>query len=247
MHFFKKLLILLIITTTIFYCASSVPINERPMYYEVFDYEKTDEHRSKRKSADDFLKKNVILENGSSEKGSEVLTKSGWDYYFIGDFRNAIKRFNQAWLLDSKNGQVYWGMVLCLVNLPKLDQKYLPFEREKYITYLFELAYKFEPSNARIISDLAFNYGLSASRKLITQKKEAEELLDQSLSLFKKSTKIDSTTNEIYIQWSQVLYYKRNFEEALNKLDKAEILGADTNKIYPFREYLKNEIKARMD
>src|ERR1700733_5120132 len=34
----------------------------------------------------------------------------GWQYLNSGDPLSAIKRFNQAWLLDPNNANVYWGL-----------------------------------------------------------------------------------------------------------------------------------------
>ena len=33
----------------------------------------------------------------------------GWSYFYQNDLDMAMKRFNQAWLLDSTDADVYWG------------------------------------------------------------------------------------------------------------------------------------------
>lgn len=46
---------------------------------------------------------------GTREKASAALVNNGFEYCQRNDLANAIRRFNQAWLLDPKNPEVYVG------------------------------------------------------------------------------------------------------------------------------------------
>jgi hypothetical protein len=49
---------------------------------------------------------------GNLTKAAEDIALSGWGYLRQNDTIGAMKRFNQAWLLDNKNGTALWGMAI---------------------------------------------------------------------------------------------------------------------------------------
>ncbi|MBD3330286.1 tetratricopeptide repeat protein [Candidatus Peregrinibacteria bacterium] len=81
---------------------SSVDISLMPMYGEV---EKTPEQK---KSDEEFIDA-VVKAAGSREKAATDAIARGKDFLQKGDLEMAMRRFNQAWLLDSNNPDVYVG------------------------------------------------------------------------------------------------------------------------------------------
>ena len=77
-------------------------INLRPEYGNV---RKTDEQIAD----DNKLIEYEVKELGTRHKASEALVQLGFRYLYNGDVETAMKRFNQAWLLDPKNENAYWG------------------------------------------------------------------------------------------------------------------------------------------
>ena len=69
--------------------------------------EKTDAQKETDKkfirSMDDFFK-------GDRKVASQKVAEKGWEYLRQGQTVDAMRRFNQAWLLDPKNGYAIWGM-----------------------------------------------------------------------------------------------------------------------------------------
>ncbi len=51
-----------------------------------------------------------IEHSGDRKKASVALASRGWQYFSQGNLDDAIRRFNQAWLLDGRNGVALWGM-----------------------------------------------------------------------------------------------------------------------------------------
>ncbi len=49
---------------------------------------------------------------GSRETAADVAAKLGWNVFYQGDKTLAIKRFNQAWLLDPLNQYALWGFAV---------------------------------------------------------------------------------------------------------------------------------------
>ncbi|MFE0015670.1 tetratricopeptide repeat protein [Mesorhizobium sp. NPDC059054] len=50
--------------------------------------------------------------NGDLKAGAKRAIELGWQSFETRDFETAIRRFNQAWLLDPENPAIYWGFAL---------------------------------------------------------------------------------------------------------------------------------------
>ena len=91
------------------------PLNERPMYGSV---EKT----SAMVAADEQLIQDNAKEGKTREQGSDIAVVLGWRYFDKDDYATAMKRFNQAWLLDPDNGDAFEGFA-AVVNAREHDAK----------------------------------------------------------------------------------------------------------------------------
>lgn len=60
--------------------------------------------------------------HGDRKKASEDMAARGWQYLRAGDPDDAMRRFNQAWLLNAKNGTALWGMGAVEADAGKLDE-----------------------------------------------------------------------------------------------------------------------------
>ena len=61
------------------------------------------------KREDDVFISTALQSDTTVQKASDHLVRLGFTYLYRGDFETAMKRFNQAWLLDPKNENAYWG------------------------------------------------------------------------------------------------------------------------------------------
>lgn len=59
--------------------------------------------------------------HGDRKKASLDMAMRGWQYLAAGDFDDAMRRFNQAWLLNNKNGTALWGMAAIQASSGKYD------------------------------------------------------------------------------------------------------------------------------
>jgi tetratricopeptide (TPR) repeat protein len=72
--------------------------------------------------------------HGDLKKASMDTAARGWQYLFAGDFDDAMRRFNQAWLLNNENGNALWGMAAIESNWGKFDDSLKLFaEAEKVV------------------------------------------------------------------------------------------------------------------
>ena len=112
------------------------PINERPMYGHLT---KT----AAQKRADKKYIKYMTKGGRSRTVAADMPAKAGWDFYYKGDRSTAIKRFNQAWLLDPENQLALWGFAGICQDREQWD---------KAIKY-FEMALEKGPENAMLDRD----------------------------------------------------------------------------------------------
>ena len=98
------------------------------------------------KEADKKLVETVLAHGETRESGARRAVRRGFDALHQGDLSTAIKRFNQAWLLDPKFGGAYWGFATILAER---DRKVSAAER------MFERAKDLLPQDA----DLEVDYG----------------------------------------------------------------------------------------
>lgn len=81
------------------------PINELPMYGHI-------QKSAKQKRADERYIKQMTEGGRSREAAADYAARVGWNMFYKGDCSTAIKRFNQAWLLDPKNQLALWGFAV---------------------------------------------------------------------------------------------------------------------------------------
>jgi tetratricopeptide (TPR) repeat protein len=140
----KKILFLIILSQLSCKSQTDCPegINLLPMYGDVKKCEQQIE-----------LDNEFILESEKQFKdrkeASQYYVSKGWEYFYKDDNDTSMKRFNQAWLLDNTNSQIYWGFG----NL--LGRKK---EFEKSIKYL-QKSLEIEPKNAKVYECISISYG----------------------------------------------------------------------------------------
>jgi tetratricopeptide (TPR) repeat protein len=140
----KKILFLIIICQLSCKSQTDCPegINLLPMYGEVKKCEQQIE-----------LDNEFILESEKQFKNrkeaSEYYVSKGWEYFYKDDNDTSMKRFNQAWLLDNSNSQIYWGFGNILGRKK---------EFEKSIKYL-KKSLEIEPNNPKVYECISISYG----------------------------------------------------------------------------------------
>lgn len=90
-------------------------INELPMYGL---REKTEAQ----KRADEDYIATVTRDGRTREDAAQVAAKNAWNIFYAGDKRTAIRRFNQAWLLDPDNQLALWGFAVTCIDRGQLER-----------------------------------------------------------------------------------------------------------------------------
>jgi Tfp pilus assembly protein PilF len=125
----------------------------------------------------------ALCEKSSTRKAAaEHMVMRGWQYLRSNHLDTSMMRFNQAWLLDSLNSEIYWGFADNLGMQGKYKES-LPF---------FERSLKMNPNNARIWQDASTSYGNVFGQ---TQDKK---YLDAAIDALKHAIKIDPNNPQYY-------------------------------------------------
>ena len=70
-------------------------------------------------SDEEFIKTIEGLYGGNRIEAAEYFATRGWNYLRQDNRQDAMRRFNQAWLLDKSNGAALWGMAAILGGAPE--------------------------------------------------------------------------------------------------------------------------------
>ncbi len=124
------ILIVAILCIPCFVCAKDRPINELPMYGGKHN-PSVEQNKNFSKSAADL----------------------GWKYYYKNDLDTAVKRFNQAWMLDRDSIDALWGFGLIMGRRASEE---MPEHNLKESIRFLAMAAEKAPQNVRILVDLAF-------------------------------------------------------------------------------------------
>lgn len=193
-------------TTFLLSCSSNqdCPDNANllPMYGEV---KKCNDQIA---SDNEFISESDKLFNNRATATQYYINK-GWEYFYNNNLDTAMMRFNQAWLLDSINADIYWGFG----NI--LGQQGAYKESLKY----FDKSLSINSKNANVWQNAANSYG-----QLFFETKDFS-FLEKAIENLKMCISLDSTNALAYGQLTGSYSYftqkdsARKYLEITDKLD----------------------------
>ena len=144
---------------------------------------------------------------GDRKKAAGEVALRGWQFLRQGNPQDAMRRFNQAWLLDAGNGTALWGMAVLQMGAPgKTDEA----------MGLFAEADRLVGADIDFAVDYAKALGqVGAGSRNQTMLKDAFRRFAQ---LHEKAP--NHTLN--LQNWAVTLYYVGNYAEAWKKVKLAE-------------------------
>jgi tetratricopeptide (TPR) repeat protein len=197
----KKILFLIFLSQLSCKSQTDCPegINVLPMYGEVKKCEQQID-----------LDNEFILESEKQFKdrkvASEYYVSKGWEYFFKDDNDTAMKRFNQAWLLDKTNPEVYWGFGNLLGRKNEFE------ESIKYLQKSIEL----EPNNSQVYECISTSYG-----QMFYKTKDIK-YLDLTIENLKKAIKIQPKNGRAYGQLANSYAYLMQKDSLLKYIKKTD-------------------------
>ena len=197
----KKILFLIILSQLS--CKSQIDcfegINLLPMYGEIKKCEQQIE-----------LDNEFILESEKQFKGKKEASiyyvSRGWEYFYKDDNDTSMKRFNQAWLLDKANPQVYWGFgnILGRKN-----------EFEKSVKYL-KKSIELKSNNAKVYECISTSYG-----QMFFKTKDIK-YLNLTIENLKKAIKIEPKNGRAFGQLANSYAYLMQKDSLIKYIRKTD-------------------------
>lgn len=194
--------------------------NEMPMY-----------GRSQSSLSDVGEDKSENEEKQDRERSKE-LSAIGWKYFYAGDSKTAIKRFNQAWLLYPKNPSVWWGfgVIMGKRGEEKKEEKFF-LESIEFL----EKALVFDEKNNRIMLDISVTYTKLGSFQYSTTKASSKESFVKALDWLKKAETINSADVLLWLSKAHTEYIMGLFGDATLSYIKA--IELDSKNIEAHNDY----------
>ena len=194
--------------------ASGTRIDEVPMYGGI-DREKY----PTLKEGDQTFIERVTEHFGSREKAADVWINSGFRYYNNNQLDLAMRRFNQAWLLNPKNSEVFMGFSAVLHDQKKYCQA---MDMAEHALTLKPPSYQGIFPDAGLIIVLCV---VNQQNETITPEKKAQ-LLERSESLFQKAEEVELNKAYVFNNWAKAYYLRADYPKAWEAVAKARKLGS---------------------
>ena len=192
-----------------------VPIDQVPMYGGM--------NRSaipELKAGDEKLIADTTNHYGTREKASAAFVNNGFAYYQRDDLANAMRRFNQAWLLDPNNPDVFAGFGSVLHDKGKNCEAMKMMEKAIALNPpTFQGIY---PDAARLITLCAVS-----DKELTSEAKIA--FFERSESLYKKAEEIEPNKRYVYGSWATAYYWRGQYSEAWGMVTKERAADGKPN------------------
>ncbi|HTD40607.1 MAG TPA: tetratricopeptide repeat protein [Mucilaginibacter sp.] len=145
-------------------------------------------------AADQELIQTEVQQEGTYRKASDHLITLGFNNLYVGDVKTAMYRFNQAWLLDPKNANVYWGYGAIYLSFNDTDEALRQYDKGLAI----------DPKSANILTDKATAY------MSIFANMGRPDYLNKAIELFNKSYNIDPSNQNTSFKLSAAYFYKKD-------------------------------------
>ncbi|MBF9224034.1 tetratricopeptide repeat protein [Hymenobacter ruricola] len=144
----------------------------------------------------------------SPQEAASAYAALGWKYFYNNQLDVAMRRFNQAWLLDSMNQQVPWGFANILGRQGQFIES-LPF---------FRVAIARNPTEANVWESASVSYG---NVYLATKNTAA---LDSSVQCLKQAIKFNPKEARLYATLTGAYSYYPQKDSARKYLALADKL-----------------------
>ncbi|MES2697688.1 MAG: hypothetical protein V4773_29765 [Verrucomicrobiota bacterium] len=167
-----------------------------------------------KKADEDFIQRTSAA-FGGRERAAATWVEQGFKFHKAGDLPKAMARFNQAWLLDPKNPEVYWGFGSVLHD-----------RNEAFAAYdMLKRAYALGFRDAGFLADL----GKVALVRIVERKDLAEtqkaSFQRESEGFFDEAVKTQKDLGYIYGVWASARYWQEDYAGAWAKVNLARTHG----------------------
>lgn len=192
------------------------------------------EKTESQKESDKKFRKDILEHyQGDTIAASEKMSDLGFTYlYDKGDFTTAMRRFNQAYLLNSKNADAYYGFGTIYFNLGAMEKA-----REQY-----EKGLALNPKHSQILTDYGTTYLGDYYQSLDNNEENPNQFLIKANEFLERSFEINQKDSNTIYKLSIVKMYLGECKEAKGLLKKAKKMN-NPNVTESFEKELNEKCK----
>jgi tetratricopeptide (TPR) repeat protein len=185
-----------------------------------------------KKADEEFIKSMMNHYNGDKRIASDYFVQGGFYFLSQNKFDTAMFKFNQAYLLDSTNTNIYWGYGGFFYSIGNFEKA-----KEQY-----EEGLAIDSTNTHLLTDLGVYYKKKYYDLHSTDFENSLVQLESSFDYLIKSYKIDPNSPNTLFNLSECYLIKDDCDNAWKFHDKCKAMEkrAVSDK---FTEYLKKHCK----
>lgn len=192
------------------------------------------EKSKKEKKSDKAFEKDVMKLFSTKTEASNHMIDLGFQYLYKGDLKTAMYRFNQAYLLDNNNSNIYWGYGAVYMSFGRFD-----LSREQY-----EEGLKLDDRNDNILIDYGTTYLGEFYEYFQNDTETANMLLDMAIEKLLNAYVINQKNANSSYKLSICYLYKDDCLRANEYLQISEELG-NTNITNDFKNELEEKCRQK--
>jgi Tfp pilus assembly protein PilF len=181
------------------------------------------------KKADKEFIETALKQDSTNRKASDHLVRLGFSYLYR-DIKTAMYRFNQAYLLDSTNTDIYWGyggVYMTLGEYAKAEKQYLE-------------GLALNPSNTHLLTDYGTYFMAQYYNLQPIDEKGALRNLDSAIMYMTKSYQFDPLDQNTSFKLSICYWNKGDCDNAWKYYDLCKALGGQ-----PITEDYTNDLQRK--
>ncbi|MDR4464748.1 MAG: hypothetical protein MRJ66_10840 [Nitrospira sp.] len=167
------------------------------------------------KQADEQLIDGTAKEFGSREKASEAFVDQGIRYYKADNYAAAMRRFNQAWLLNPNNPDVFWGFGMVFHDEGNVCEAKNMIDR----------AISLKLSKPVALADAGRIYTLCGVSSQSLDSATKQQYFTTSEDLYKKASEASPSNDYIHGLWATAYYWRGDYIRSWEMVAKARSLG----------------------
>jgi tetratricopeptide (TPR) repeat protein len=174
---------------------------------------------SLKKVDEDFIR-DATFRFGNRQAASRALAEQGWASVRKGMFDVAMRRFNEAWLLNPKNYQAFWGFGAVLSEQGKLAEAIEQLETARDLIN--------DPKQrVPLLSDLGAVHSAYGARLPMDKQLDRAQHFITANNRFTESLEMDPNYARSWREWAISLYEQERYSEAWIKAKRALELNGE--------------------
>jgi tetratricopeptide (TPR) repeat protein len=172
------------------------------------------------KQADEAFIANAAASFGGDRKLASLSWTGEADRYLAEhNLDAAMRRYNQAWLLDGTNYEAYWGFGRVLIEQDKFD------DAVRHLKKAVELCTEAD-QRPSVLADLGAAYGFKADALPPMRSRERDATFALANDAFSQSTAAEPHYADAWRRWAISLATEGKYQAAAEKARRAAELGA---------------------